>query len=112
MAELNFDKLCQNVANEILDHAEYYGRTFREWLDILAKYVSEQEGAWKEKTERLTIREWQNLDPWECCGQYHYCARNPNEAGGCRKGCIVPKLYAKLAKFEDEKEANEREKKA
>ena len=49
MAELNFDKLCENVANQILDHAEYYGRTFREWLDILAKYVAEQEKAPQEK---------------------------------------------------------------
>ena len=112
MAELNFDKLCENVANEILDHAEYYGRTFREWVEILAKYVAEKEGARKEKTERLTIREWRNLDPWECCGQDAYCTHKPFSPGGCRKGCIVPKIYAKLAKIEDEEEANEREEKA
>ena len=58
----------------------------------------------KEKPERLTIREWQNLDPWECCGQDAYCNHTPFSPGGCRKGCIVPKIYAKLAKIEDEQE--------
>lgn len=55
----------------------------------------------KEKPERLTIRDWRNLDPWETCGNQFYCAR-----GNCLKtACIVPKLYAKLAAIEDEQEA-------
>lgn len=51
--------------------------------------------------ERLTEKAWQNLDPWECCGQDSYCKRSCHEKGGCTHGCIVPKLYAKLAKYED-----------
>ena len=59
--------------------------------------------AHKEKPERLTIREWANLDPWETCGNQFYCTR-----GNCLKtACIVPKLYAKLAAIEDEQEAAE-----
>ena len=52
-------------------------------------------------SERLTNKHWRNLDPWECCGQDHYCKRDSMEPGGCRKGCIVPKLYDKLAQYED-----------
>jgi hypothetical protein len=41
------------------------------------------------------------MDPWECCGQDEYCKRGCHEEGGCNNGCIVPKLYVRLAKFED-----------
>jgi hypothetical protein len=51
--------------------------------------------------ERLTDKSWRNLDPWECCGQDQYCKRGCHEKGGCTNGCIVPKLYEKLAKYED-----------
>mgnify|MGYP007056177379 CR=1 FL=1 len=51
--------------------------------------------------ERLTEKVWRNLDPWECCGQDEYCRRDGHEDGGCTKGCIVPKLYSRLAKYED-----------
>lgn len=51
--------------------------------------------------ERLTDKNWRNLDPWECCGQDKYCKRRCHEQGGCTNGCIVPKLYTRLAKFED-----------
>lgn len=54
--------------------------------------------------ERITDRDWRNLDPWECCGQDGYCTRPSNKPGGCRNGCIVPKIYIKLAKYEDELE--------
>lgn len=54
--------------------------------------------------ERLTERCWRNLDPWECCGQDDYCKRTSHETGGCFKGCIVPKIYRKLAKYEDAEE--------
>lgn len=128
------DTFAKEVALEALNF-EIMGRTFREWLEILARYVTEREEEPKEanlfiydaekkvfkplkytapdkvKTkapeetpQRLTIREWRNLDPWEMCGQDAHCNHTPFEAGGCRRGCIVPKLYAKLAKLEDEQE--------
>lgn len=78
---------------------EYKGKTFREWLDIIAETDLE---AIKDKTptphkERLTVKEWRNLDPWETCQNDRYCQRD------C-KGCIVPKLYARLAEYEDREE--------
>ena len=51
--------------------------------------------------ERLTDPCWKNLDPWECCGQDYYCNRGCHDKGGCTNGCIVPKLYARLAAYED-----------
>lgn len=51
--------------------------------------------------KRLTDECWRNLDPWECCGQDKYCNRGCHEKGGCANGCIVPKIYAKLAELED-----------
>ena len=51
--------------------------------------------------ERLTERCWMNLDPWECCGQDNYCKRDCHELGGCANGCQVPKLYVRLAGYED-----------
>lgn len=51
--------------------------------------------------ERLTEKHWKNLDPWETCGQDHFCGRGCHDLGGCSNGCIVPKLYARLAAYED-----------
>ena len=51
--------------------------------------------------ERLTNKAWRNLDPWECCGQDKYCQRGCHDPGGCKKGCIVPQLYARLGAYED-----------
>ena len=51
--------------------------------------------------DRLTEKHWRNLDPWECCGQDNYCKRGCHEEGGCNKGCIVPKIYSRLAAYED-----------
>ena len=51
--------------------------------------------------ERLTEKCWRNLDPWECCGQDKYCQRGCHDEGGCTNGCEVPKIYCKLAKYED-----------
>lgn len=51
--------------------------------------------------ERLTSNSWANFDPWECCGQDYYCHRGCHEEGGCTNGCIVPKLYKRLAMYED-----------
>lgn len=51
--------------------------------------------------ERLTCKNWLNLDPWECCGQDNYCKRDSLEKGGCCNGCIVPKLYRRLGSLED-----------
>lgn len=51
--------------------------------------------------ERLTEKAWRNLDPWECCGQDKYCKRGCHEEGGCANGCIVPRLYSRLARYED-----------
>lgn len=50
---------------------------------------------------RLTEETWRNLDPWECCGQDRFCGRSCHDLGGCTNGCIVPKLYARLAVYED-----------
>lgn len=50
---------------------------------------------------RLTDKYWRNFDPWEFCGQDHYCQRGCHDEGGCIRGCIVPKLYARLAEYED-----------
>lgn len=54
--------------------------------------------------ERLTDKEWRNFDPWECCGQDGFCKRGCHDSGGCNNGCIVPKLYKRLAQYEDEEE--------
>lgn len=51
--------------------------------------------------ERLTNKAWRNFDPWECCGQDKYCQRGCHDPGGCTKGCIVPRLYARLGAYED-----------
>lgn len=51
--------------------------------------------------ERLTEKHWRNMDPWECCGQDRFCHRGCHDMGGCTYGCIVPKLYARLAAYED-----------
>lgn len=51
--------------------------------------------------DRLTDECWRNLDDWECCGQDSYCKRDGFEKGGCHNGCIVPKIYHRLAKYED-----------
>ncbi len=51
--------------------------------------------------ERLTNKSWRNFDPWECCGQDQYCQRGCHDPGGCTKGCIVPRLYKRLAAYED-----------
>ena len=50
--------------------------------------------------ERLTSKYWRNLDPWEMCGQDNYCKRGCHDQGGCTKGCIVPRIYARLAAYE------------
>ena len=106
MAKLpNFDELARQVASAALDF-EYMGKPMREWIHMLAEHVAitDPEEATEKKPERLTIRSWRNLDPWETCGQDNYCNRCAGEQGGCERGCIVPKIYAKLAKIEDEQE--------
>lgn len=54
--------------------------------------------------ERLTEKHWRNLDPWECCGQDNYCQRGCHDQGGCANGCVVPKIYCRLARYEDAEE--------
>lgn len=56
------------------------------------------------KMERLTEKHWRNLDPWECCGQDNYCQRGCHNQGGCANGCVVPKIYCRLARYEDAEE--------
>ena len=51
--------------------------------------------------KRLTEKCWGNLDPWECCGQDDYCTRGCHDEGGCTGGCIVPRNYKRLARYED-----------
>ena len=53
------------------------------------------------EVERLTEKYWKNLDPGEMCGQDHFCTRGCHDLGGCKGGCIVPKLYHRLAVYED-----------
>jgi hypothetical protein len=53
------------------------------------------------KKPRLTSETWRNFDPWECCGQDSFCKRGCHEKGGCANGCIVPRLYCRLAEYED-----------
>lgn len=50
---------------------------------------------------RITDKHWRNLDPWECCGQDNYCQRGCHDEGGCANGCIVPKIYCRLARYEE-----------
>lgn len=54
--------------------------------------------------ERLTEKCWRNLDPWECCGQDKFCTRGCHDEGGCTNGCKVPKIYTRLANYEDSEE--------
>ena len=49
--------------------------------------------------QRLT--ENVGFDPWEMCGQDAYCKRGCHEPGGCTSGCVVPKLYRALRKYEN-----------
>ena len=51
--------------------------------------------------DRLTNDAWRNFDPWECCGQDKCCQRGCHDPGGCTKGCVVPRLYARLGTYED-----------
>lgn len=51
--------------------------------------------------DRLTEKAWRNFDPWECCGQDSFCQRGCHDEGGCANGCIVPRLYSRLAAYED-----------
>ena len=67
-------------------------------------YMVEQNAREKDQPERLTIREWPNLDPWETCGDLTATCNR----GNCR-GCIVPTLYARLAEYEDEQEKGAKE---
>ena len=55
-------------------------------------------------TDRLTDKHWQNLDPWECCGQENNCTELCHNRGGC----IVPKMYCRLAAYEDTGYTSER----
>lgn len=51
--------------------------------------------------KRLTKKHRAGLEPWKTCGQDMYCERGCYNRGGCRNGCIVPKLYNRLAAYED-----------
>lgn len=53
---------------------------------------------------RLTDKNWRNLEPWEICGQDGHCNRGCYEEGGCTNGCIVTTIYIELAKREDAEE--------
>lgn len=50
--------------------------------------------------ERLTKSDWKSLFSWECCGQTDFCLRGRDKEKEC-VNCIVPKLYARVAMFED-----------
>ena len=50
--------------------------------------------------ERLTRTDWKTMNPMECCGQKDYCIRRREVENACFN-CIVPKLYARVAVFED-----------
>ena len=99
MAKLpSLEEMARNIAEKALE-IEYNGKTIREWVHIIAETDLE---AIKDKKpaprkERLTVKEWRNLDPWETCQNDRYCQHD------C-KGCIVPKLYVRLAEYEDREE--------
>lgn len=50
--------------------------------------------------ERLTRTDWKEMVSMECCGQKDYCIRRREVENACLN-CIVPKLYARVAMFED-----------
>ena len=39
MAELNLDKMAKNVAEKAIDDFVFQGKTIREWIDDIAKFV-------------------------------------------------------------------------
>lgn len=53
--------------------------------------------------ERLTVNDLDKVcyDPWELCGMDCYCTKSCHELGGCAKGCQIPKMYRKLAEYEN-----------
>lgn len=50
--------------------------------------------------ERLTRTDWKTMNPMECCGQKDYCIRRREVENACLN-CIVPKLYVRVAAYED-----------
>ena len=50
--------------------------------------------------ERLTRTDWKEMVSMECCGQKDYCIRRREVENACLN-CIVPRLYARVAMFED-----------
>ena len=50
--------------------------------------------------KRLTRTDWKTMNPMECCGQKDYCIRRREVENACLN-CIVPKLYVRVAAFED-----------
>lgn len=50
--------------------------------------------------ERLTRIDWKKMAPMECCGQKDYCIRRREVENACLN-CIVPKLYVRVAAYED-----------
>lgn len=50
--------------------------------------------------ERLTRTDWKTINQMECCGQKDYCIRRREVENACLN-CIVPKLYVRVATFED-----------
>lgn len=65
------------------------------------KTIKDLKNDWLFNNGRITDQHWRNLDPWEMCGQDHFCKRGCHEKGGCVNGCIVPQIYSKLAILED-----------
>ena len=50
--------------------------------------------------ERLTRTDWKEMVSMECCGQKDYCIRRREGENACLN-CIVPKLYVRVAAYED-----------
>lgn len=53
MAEINIEKMAQEVAEEALDNYEYQGKTIREWIKIIVEQDMPKLGEWISVSKRL-----------------------------------------------------------
>lgn len=51
--------------------------------------------------ERLTAKDWKELSPVICCRIASDCANQRFNNSCPRASCLLPRLYAKLAAYED-----------
>lgn len=51
--------------------------------------------------DRLTAKNWKDLSPGDCCSMAADCTYRCFDGDCPRISCLLPRLYAKLAKYED-----------